>query len=125
LCYGKAISELIDWQFSEEYEDARQEINEFGITEEEIRADKNDLHIKAYFPPVVVHTAYPVYAFLRNNDGHVLVAGGMQHFILGLDKSRLLPLAQEYGLEFSRILPFVQLYERKMLERQSRQQKSD
>ena len=44
----------------------------------------------------------------------------MQHFILGLDKSKLIPIAEVYGLEFDRIIPFVNMYEAEMLKQQQR-----
>ena len=90
------------------------------MTEKDILEDKIERYIKAYFPPHAPSYAYRVYAFLRQNDSHVIVAGGMQHLVLGLDKSKLAPIAQAYGLDFGAIIPFVQLYEQAMLKKQQR-----
>jgi hypothetical protein len=76
--------------------------------------------VTAYFPPKATPEAYRIFSFLRGNDSHVISAGGMQHFVLGLDKSKLLPLAEVYGLEFDRIIPFVSLYESEMMKQQQR-----
>lgn len=43
----------------------------------------------------------------------------MQHFILGLDKSKLTVVAQHYMIDIGSILPFIQYYEQKLLERQN------
>jgi len=108
------------WQFDEQYEDARKEIAEFGITEKDLAEDGVELRVLAYYPPKAPRWAHRVYGFLRQNDSHVLLAGGMGHIVMGLDKYKLSHLAPAYGIEYDRILPFINLYETEMLKRQQR-----
>lgn len=120
MYYGKAIKELIEWQFDPELEDSRQEIREFGMTEKDIREDGIERYQKAYYPPEANEYALRVYSFFRQNENCVLTAGGMQHVITGLDKVALSQIAPLYGLDFGALLPFANLYEAQLLSRQQR-----
>lgn len=125
MCNGKGIRELIEWFFDEELIDTREEIQKFGITEKEIIEDGVERRVRAHFPPKVTLLAYRIFSFLRNNDSTVIVAGGMQHYVIALDKSKLQAISESYGLDFGTILPFVQLYEQKLLEKQNRKSEGE
>lgn len=75
--------------------------------------------MKAYFPPKATTWAYQIYSFLKQNDGHVLLAGGMGHVVMGLDRVALAALAPHYGIDYSQIIPFVNFYESQILKQQS------
>ena len=116
---GKALKSLLDWEFDEQLTDTREEISNYNITKEEILADNIERYKKAYFPPKVPELAMNVWNFIRQNDHHVIVGGGMQHFILGLDKEKLGTIADKYyNIDLGRFMFFINMYQNKLLERQ-------
>ena len=57
--------------------------------------------------------------FLRENENLVTVAGGMEHYVTGFDRSKLFPLARDwYGIDLSKFRFAVDWYEAGMLKLQ-------
>ena len=92
------------------------------MTQKEIEEDGVERYKKAYYPPKdTPKKAFKIFLFLRNNDNHCTVAGGMQHYVTGLDKERLITIAKEYGIELSRYMFLVEHYQNKLLLKQNRE----
>lgn len=69
--------------------------------------------------PDVPRKAFRVFEFLRENENLVTVAGGMDHFVTGLNRAALFPLARnEYGINLRKYRFAVNWYEQGMLTRQ-------
>ena len=61
---------------------------------------------------------------MRENDRHQILAGGMQSYMIGLDKEKLINIAKVYNIELGRYMPFVQMYENEMIKKQNRKMES-
>ena len=82
--------------------------------------------IEAVTWPSVPKRAARLFQFLRDNDNLVTVAGGMEHFVTGLDRSKLLHVARDgYGIDLPRYMFAVGWYEHGMLKQQQNRLKKD
>ena len=76
--------------------------------------------IDAYFAPSAPKKAIQIFNFFREHDRVTINAGGMQHYVMCLDKEKLINIAKIYNIDLGRYMFAFRVYESKMLEKQNR-----
>jgi len=77
--------------------------------------------IDAYFPPKASQLAIKIFNFFRDNDRCTINAGGMQHYIMCLDKEKLTNIAKTYNIDLGKYMFALRVYENKILQKQNRE----
>lgn len=110
--------------FDPKHIDEREFISSQNITPKELREDNVQRRIDAYFSPQAPSIAIRFFNFITKNDNCVLLAGGMSHSVMGLDRDKLNNIAKLYNIDLGRYLFAVDYYENKMLEKNERERKA-
>lgn len=90
-----------------------------NMTVEKIIAINDPEIEKAVFLPKASRLAQKIFRFLQENTNLVTTAGGMEHYVTGLDRYKLVELARGYNINLFKYMFAVKLYEDGMLEIQS------
>jgi len=83
----------------------------------EVLAFNDDEITKAFVKPTVPYKVSKLFDFLEENQNLITTAGGMQHHMTGLDRSKLVPLAQGYNINLFKWMFAVRMFETGLLEK--------
>jgi len=90
------------------------------ITHERLKAMKDPELEEAIFQPQSSRRAAKIFSFLRDNSNLTTLAGGMQHYVTGLDVDKLSRVAKGYGLNLFKYMFAVRMYENGILKAQEK-----
>jgi len=83
----------------------------------EILAFNDETITKAFIKPEVPKKVTNVFNFLESNQNLVTTAGGMEHFVTGLDRYKLNELAKGYNINFFSWMFAVNMFESGIIKR--------
>lgn len=108
--YGKALKDIIEgWYFDDANMKIRQSISHLPI--KEIHA-LDDVDItNAIIPPKMTRPIAKMFKFLLDNQNLVTSTNGMDSFITGMDKYKLMAVSKLYNIDLSRWMFAVDIFE--------------
>jgi len=95
-----------------------------SITPKELMEDGVKRRIEAYFPPKAPSLAIRLFNFFVKTQKYQIVAGGVEHYIIGLDLHKIGEVGKKYyNIDISKYINMFEFFEEKLLDKIDKERK--